>query len=433
MLHSDDMASVGSCQKRGSAIQVLEAETKLAESRWPDGQVSFDSGHDAWLTMIGGWLVAFCTFGAASSFGVYQAIYTLQNTSTPSNISWIGSLQFFLTFSVGLPAGKLLDAGYFHHIQIGGALLCVFSWFMLSLADTTKYYQIILSQGVGVGLGSGLMYSPVLSVQAHHWKRRRALAMGIVLSGSSFGGIVLPIMLNKLLHSSAGFAWGVRASAFLILGLLTIANLCMRTRYPPEDGTASSQRRSTVRILHDLPHWVAVIGSTLMLFGLYTPYFYLQLFVNIHGLSPTLAFYSVATLNASSFFGRTMLNFAADNVGHFNCNKHRRSDCIRDPIWLFLRRICMPLGSSISYAVEGPIGSRCSHRIRILLVILRSPRRLAYRWRTAETRLSVVPIDCVQRSNDDRGSILHVSGSPNCGKAQGKPACLILALYAVMW
>lgn len=54
---------------------------------------------------------------------------------------------------------------------------------MLSLADTSKYYQIFLSHGLGVGLGSGLIFVPALSVQAHHWKKRRALAMGIVLSG----------------------------------------------------------------------------------------------------------------------------------------------------------------------------------------------------------------------------------------------------------
>lgn len=56
-------------------------------------------------------------------------------------------------------------------------------FFMLSLVDTSKYYQIFLSQGLGIGLGSGLIFVPALSVQAHHWKKRRALAMGIVLSG----------------------------------------------------------------------------------------------------------------------------------------------------------------------------------------------------------------------------------------------------------
>ena len=39
---------------------------------------------------------------------------------------------------------------------------------MLSLADTSKYYQLLLSQGIGMGLGGGLVLVPAVSVQAHH-------------------------------------------------------------------------------------------------------------------------------------------------------------------------------------------------------------------------------------------------------------------------
>ena len=39
------------------------------------------------------WLVSFCTFGLASSFGVFEAYYVGAGASSSSNISWIGSLQ----------------------------------------------------------------------------------------------------------------------------------------------------------------------------------------------------------------------------------------------------------------------------------------------------------------------------------------------------
>ena len=54
---------------------------------------------------------------------------------------------------------------------------------MLSFAHTDKYYQLFLSQGVGAGIGGGLVYIPALAVQAHHWRRYRPLAMGIVITG----------------------------------------------------------------------------------------------------------------------------------------------------------------------------------------------------------------------------------------------------------
>lgn len=54
---------------------------------------------------------------------------------------------------------------------------------MLSLAHVDKYYQLFLSQGVGMGTGGGLVYLPSMAVQGHHWKTKRALIMGIVISG----------------------------------------------------------------------------------------------------------------------------------------------------------------------------------------------------------------------------------------------------------
>ncbi|KAI0920152.1 hypothetical protein AcW1_001970 [Taiwanofungus camphoratus] len=278
-----------------------------------------DGGLRAWLAVLGGWIVSFCTFGFASSFGVFEDYYVMQGTSSSSNISWIGSLQLFFLFFMGLPAGRLFDRGYFHHITIFGTLLYVFSLFMLSLANPKKYYQLILSQGVGAGLGSGFILVPALSLQAHHWQKRRALAMGIVLTGSSVGGIIYPIMLNQLFKSSVGFAWGVRAATFMTLGLLIIANLSMTTRLPSaKQRPPGSSMPKLSSILTDPPYMITQVGIFLGLWGVFLPYFYLQLWVNLHGLSPNLAFYTIAILNAGSVPGRTLPNFIADYVGRFN-------------------------------------------------------------------------------------------------------------------
>jgi MFS family permease len=103
------------------------------------------------------------------------------------------------------------------------------SLFMLSLAQLNHYYQIFLCQGVGMGIGAGLLYVPALAIQAHHFRQRRALAMGIVVTGASMGGVVFPIMLNQLFNErSVGFQWGVRASGFVVAAMLGVAILTMR-------------------------------------------------------------------------------------------------------------------------------------------------------------------------------------------------------------
>ena len=50
----------------------------------------------------------------------------LAGTSTPSQVSWIGSVQVFLLFALSLPAGKLFDDGYFHPMMISASVLYVF-------------------------------------------------------------------------------------------------------------------------------------------------------------------------------------------------------------------------------------------------------------------------------------------------------------------
>lgn len=82
------------------------------------------------------WLISFSTFGYTQSFGVFEDYYTLAGTSSPSNIAWIGSLQLFLMFAMGLPAGRLYDLGYFRYVQIGGALIFLFSYVFTYLLFT---------------------------------------------------------------------------------------------------------------------------------------------------------------------------------------------------------------------------------------------------------------------------------------------------------
>jgi len=67
------------------------------------------------------------TFGYSNSFGVYQDLYTRSNTASASAISWIGATQIFFIFAMALPAGKLLDMGYFRLTTIVGTIIYVFS------------------------------------------------------------------------------------------------------------------------------------------------------------------------------------------------------------------------------------------------------------------------------------------------------------------
>jgi hypothetical protein len=60
---------------------------------------------------------------------------------------------------------------------------------MLSLCD--QYWQVMLSQGIVVGVGAGCLFVPSVSILPGYFRRRRALANGVAASGSSAGEWIL--------------------------------------------------------------------------------------------------------------------------------------------------------------------------------------------------------------------------------------------------
>jgi hypothetical protein len=126
--------------------------------------------------------------GIANTFGAYQTFYegALLKNQTLSQISWIGSIQAFLLVSVGgLGTGKIFDAGYVRGLVFTGSVLVVFGMMMTSICK--EYWQVILAQGLVVGVGMGCMFLPSVGVMSQYFKHNRAFAAGIAASGSSLG------------------------------------------------------------------------------------------------------------------------------------------------------------------------------------------------------------------------------------------------------
>ncbi|KAJ7157878.1 major facilitator superfamily domain-containing protein [Mycena crocata] len=304
-----------------------DVEIPGASSALPKEEIDFDQtpppfpegGRQAWATVAGAFLVQFCGFGYTTSFGVYQDFYTRTylTQSSSSAISWIGSVNALLIFSTGLVSGRFYDRGHFYLLLYGGSLLLSFSLFMLSLCKPEQFYQIFLAQGLGAGLGAGIIYVPSVAVISHYFHVRRSIAMCIVASGSSLGAVLHPIMLNHMLRSHLGFSNAVRASAGLISALLLIAALLMRPRLPAPQ-THLPFWKSLRRFCRDKPYILATFGLATFNVGFYFPLFFLQLDAVTHGINETFSFYSLVIMNAASFIGRLSPGFFAHKLGIIN-------------------------------------------------------------------------------------------------------------------
>ncbi|KAF7416313.1 hypothetical protein PC9H_002578 [Pleurotus ostreatus] len=308
------------------AIQLFMTDEQKAETLTVPVDTApilkYDEGSRAWGTVIGSWMVQFCVIGLPLSFGVMESFYARDYlvNFTPSTINWIGSVQFCFMYLLGLTVAGFFDAGYFHVISIAGSTLFVFSMFMLSLAKRGKYYQIFLSQGLGMSIATGVMYTPTSSVVAHHFKRRRGLAMGIITTGSAVGGFFFSIILGQFLDGPIGFAWGIRICAFISLAFLIVANGLMRTNYPPRaPSTLPAKTNKPLSSLIRSPAYVFMIAFGLVIsLALYNPMFSVQLFAGEQdNISENLTKYLLAIINLTSTLGRTIPNFFADRYGVF--------------------------------------------------------------------------------------------------------------------
>jgi MFS family permease len=136
-----------------------------------------------------------------------------------------------LLLLVGVFTGPIYDQGYFRSLIVTGGFMIPFGFMMTSL--TREYWQVILSQAFVIGLGNGLVFVPSVAVLPQYFTTKKALANGIAASGSSFGGIIYPIVFRRL-EQRVGFGWATRALGFIALGTLAFSALVMKPRILPK-------------------------------------------------------------------------------------------------------------------------------------------------------------------------------------------------------
>ena len=259
--------------------------------------------------------------GFINSFGSYQEYYSavLLKDHSSSSISWIDTVQGFLIEFVGVLVGPIFDRGHFHMLIYLGSFLVVLGNVILSFYS--KYWQIFLAQGIYIGLSSGSLFVPCISIVAAAFTKRRALAIGITTSASSIGkpsirqsantnsitgGIAYPIIFQRL-QPRIGFPWAARATALLALVTLIISSLFLR-RYRPR----STKPRALVdtSAFQSLPFMLYITSLVAHSAAYFVPFFYIPPFAIFHlSATPTTSLYTLAIVNAGGFIGRLIPGF----------------------------------------------------------------------------------------------------------------------------
>ncbi|EXF80340.1 riboflavin transporter MCH5 [Colletotrichum fioriniae PJ7] len=269
-----------------------------------------DGGLRAWLCVFGTFLVVMNTWGMINSFGAFQSYYIQTLNRGPSDISWIGSVEIFLLFFIGTFTGRLTDAGYFRPVATAGSVLVVAG--TLAASACTQYWQLLLAQGVCVGLGNGCLFCPTVALVSTYFAKRRSFAIGITACGSGAGGVVFPIVIREMLPR-AGFGWTMRTLGFVQAAALGTALSCLKPRVPPRK-TGSLVEWAAFK---DLEYTFYAVGASLCFWASYIVFFFLAAYArDIQGASYDTSLDLLMITNGVGILGRLVLNRLADRVGN---------------------------------------------------------------------------------------------------------------------
>ncbi|KAG8630824.1 hypothetical protein KVT40_002443 [Elsinoe batatas] len=310
-------------------IRLNSSETQ--SNHWSSSTIK--ESRQRWVQAFACSLFFMNNWGLSSSFGVYQAYYQLPNASpslstqghSPSTISWIGTTQAALTLIIGILSGPLFDKGFFYCIIVPASALM--SGTFMALSVSTKYWHILLAQGVLQGVCSGMLYIPSIAIIPHYFNdRERGRALGLVTAGAPIGGMVYPIVFRSLIERH-GFAWATRIVGFIVLGTLGGACLLLKPIVRPKEQVSL---RSVGNMVKDAPYLSFLAAAFLLFCAMLVPYVFCATYsvTVIDGISMTTfyedsdarnisldaanslsavrdrAFYTVIILNGANFFGR---------------------------------------------------------------------------------------------------------------------------------
>lgn len=277
-----------------------------------------------WVVVAAVFVVTLLGFGSAYTFSAFFEPLQRDFSASRGSVSLAFSIAGFLYFGLGAVSGPLAD-------RIGSRTLAVLGMVLLGagliLAGSARSLtEVYLAYGLGVGLGVGLSYVPLLGVVQRWFTRRRGFASGIAVSGIGIGTLIMPPLAAWLIDFV-----GWRMAYMLIGGLVVVigtgTSLLIvenpRDRGTNPDGDAIPLRSgaprlegTSVREAIRSARFIALYAACLLCsFGVFVPVAHLVPYALDHGISQSSAVLILGAIGLGSTVGRFFLGGLADRLG----------------------------------------------------------------------------------------------------------------------
>lgn len=157
-------------------------------------------------------------------------------------------------------------------ISVTGFVVVVASLIGASFANS--FPALLATQGVLYALGGSLHYFPAYIYLDEWFVKRRGFAYGVFIAGGGAAGIVVPLLMEWILHTW-GFRTALRVWAVVCIVITTPALFFLKTYPPRNHQDRAQQHRFDVRFLKSPAFWILSLGNVIQSLGYFMPLLYL--------------------------------------------------------------------------------------------------------------------------------------------------------------
>ena len=305
-------------------MTLLDEEVKKDPYAPPDGGWG-------WVVMVSAFICCLVLDGTCYVFGVFLKPMMEDMQVDNATMSAVGSVLSGVIQLVGPFVALLVNVLGMRPVCILGAVVSAAGFFFSTFVYDV--YLLMILFGVVAGTGLGLMYVPAVVSVGYYFDKKRALATGVVCSGSGAGTFILAPLASFLLIQLGGWRGAMKVFAGLCLFCVACGLAFKPLPKKPakkegDDAEAQDEEepqanclRTVVdqscspRLLTNLPFMLLCFSNLFATQGLYIPYVFLPKLAMQRGVSEVNASFLISIVGICNTIGRILSGMLTDLPG----------------------------------------------------------------------------------------------------------------------